>query len=67
MIVHFISFLILDLPKLHTISFNSNVLEGDDNGDVRTYWNSHESYNNMLIMKSKVDLIHYVKHVVMVM
>ena len=52
------SFLILDLPKLHTISFNSHyALEGDDgdNGDNRkTTINGHESYDNTLIMKSKL-------------
>ena len=52
----FISFLILDLPKLHTISFNGGcVLEGDDgdNGDNRkTTINGHESYDNTLVMKS---------------
>ena len=47
----FISFLILDLPKLHTISFNGEVA-------LAGYWfnritvNGHESYDNTLIMKS---------------
>ena len=47
----FISFLILDLPKLHTISFNgSHVLYGDNR---QTIINGHKSYDNTLIMKSK--------------
>ena len=50
----FISFLILDLPKLHTISFNGdNALEGDDGDDRKTMINGYESYDNTLIMKSK--------------
>ena len=49
----FISFLILDLPKLHTISFNGdNALEGDGGNNRKTMINGHESYNNTLIMKS---------------
>ena len=50
----FISFLILDLPKLHTISFNgkSGALAGDDRDNRKTMINGHESYNNTLIMKS---------------
>ena len=49
----FISFLILDLPKLHTISFNGNLALGGDNRDNRkTMINGHESYDNTLIMKS---------------
>ena len=49
----FISFLILDLPKLHTISFNGdNALEGDGGDDRKTMINGHESYDNTLIMKS---------------
>ena len=50
----FISFLILDLPKLHTISFNDwngGALAGDDR-DNRKIINGHESYDNTLIMKS---------------
>ena len=52
MIIHFISFLILDLPKLHTISFNGNygALQGDYNR--KAIINGYESYNNTLIMKS---------------
>ena len=50
---HFISFLILDLPKLHTISFNgSYALVGDDRANCKTIINGHESYDNTLIMKS---------------
>ena len=49
----FISFLILDLPKLHTISFNSsNALAGDDRDNRKTIINGYKSYNNTLIMKS---------------
>ena len=49
----FISFLILDLPKLHTISFNGwNALEGDDRDNRKIIINGHESYDNTLIMKS---------------
>ena len=50
---HFISFLILDLPKLHTISFNGRfALEGDDRDNRITIINGYESYDNTLIMKS---------------
>ena len=50
----FISFLILDLPKLHTISFYGwNALEGDNGDNRKTMINGHESYDNTLIMKSK--------------
>ena len=49
----FISFLILDLPKLHTISFNGDyALEGDGRDNRKTMINGHESYDNTLIMKS---------------
>ena len=49
----FISFLILDLPKLHTISFNDYyALAGDDRDNHKTMINGHESYDNTLIMKS---------------
>ena len=49
----FISFLILDLPKLHTISFNGEfTLQGDDRDNHKTMINGHESYDNTLIMKS---------------
>ena len=53
----FISFLILDLPKLHTIEFGNYVFQGDGgyNRDNRkTIINGHESYDNTLIMKSKL-------------
>ena len=46
------SFLILDLPKLHTISFDGYALEGDDRDNRKTIINGHESYDNTLIMKS---------------
>ena len=49
----FISFLILDLPKLHTISFNGCfALQGDNRDNRQTIINGHESYDNTLIMKS---------------
>ena len=49
----FISFLILDLPKLHTISFDGGyALEGDYRDNRKTMINGHESYDNTLIMKS---------------
>ena len=48
----FISFLILDLPKLHTISFNGGwAIEGDNGDNRQTMINGHESYDNTLIMK----------------
>ena len=52
----FISFLILDLPKLHTISFDSDwgALKGDGRDNRQTMINGHESYDNRLIMKSKL-------------
>ena len=50
---HFFSFLILDLPKLHTISFNGPyALAGDNRDNRKTMINGHESYDNTLIMKS---------------
>ena len=51
----FISFLILDLPKLHTISFNGEdaAVDGDDRDNRKTIINGHESFDNTLIMKSK--------------
>ena len=49
----FISFLILDLPKLHTISFDSGALQGDARYNSITTINGHESFGNTLIMKSK--------------
>ena len=53
----FISFLILDLPKLHTIfinGYNDGSLEGDGRDNRKTIINGHESYDNTLIMKSKL-------------
>ena len=50
----FIPFLILDLPKLHTISFNGFALGGDDRDNRETMINGHESFDNTLIMKSKL-------------
>ena len=50
-----ISFLILDLPKLHTISFDGNdALVGDCRYNRKTTINGHESYDNTLLMKSKL-------------
>ena len=50
----FISFLILDLPKLHTISFNGVcALAGDNRANSKTI-NGHWSFDNTLIMKSKL-------------
>ena len=52
----FISFLILDLPKLHTIAFNGWLaLAGDTRDNRKTIINDHESYDNTLIMKSKLQ------------
>ena len=49
----FISFLILDLPKLHTISFNGDcAIYGDNRANRKTMINGHESFDNALIMKS---------------
>ena len=49
----FISFFILDLPKLHTISFDDDsALAGDNRANRKTMINGHESYDNTLIMKS---------------
>ena len=46
-------FLILDLPKLHTISFDGDyALEGDGGDDRKREINGHESYANTLIMRS---------------
>ena len=51
----FISFFILDLPKLHTISFYGGyALQGDGRDNRKTMINGHESYGNTLIMKSKL-------------
>ena len=49
---HFISFLILDLPKLHTISFNGEFALAGDWIDNRKTIKGYESYDNTLIMKS---------------
>ena len=49
----FLSFLILDLPKLHSISFEGwHTLQGDNRDNRKTMINGHESYDNTLIMKS---------------
>ena len=52
----FISFhfsFFLDLPKLHTISFDGgNVLKGDGRDNRKAIINGYESYDNTLIMKS---------------
>ena len=45
---------ILDLPKLHSISFDDHcALTGDNGTNRKTMINGHESYDNTLIMKSK--------------
>ena len=45
--------MLVDLPKLHTISFNGNcALSGDNQDNRKTKINGHESYDNTLIMKS---------------
>ena len=50
----FISFLILDLPKLHTISFNGRwTLAGGGRDNRKTMINGYKSYDNTLVMKSK--------------
>ena len=55
MIIHFQFILILDLPKLHTISFDGwYALAGDDRDNRETIINGHESFDNTLIMKSKL-------------
>ena len=60
MMVDWIRFLIiniLDLPKLTTISFNGGwALEGDYGDNRKTIINGHASYDNMLIMKSMLEL-----------
>ena len=54
----FVLFIILDLSKLHTISFkthdyeNNFALRGDWRDDRQAVINGHESYDNTLIMKS---------------
>ena len=49
----FISFLILDLPKLNTISFRGYwALNGDSRNNRKTMINGHKSFDNTLIMKS---------------
>ena len=49
------SFLILDLPKLHTISFiDGYALAGDNRDNRKAIINGHESFDNTLIMKSKL-------------
>ena len=51
----FISFFIPDLPKLHTIEFDGdNALAGDMRANRKTIINGHRSYDNTLIMKSKL-------------
>ena len=50
-----IPFLILDLPELHTISFDGDfALQGDSEDNLKTIIDGYESYNNTLIMKSKL-------------
>ena len=53
MIIHFHFIFILDLPKLHTISFNGEfALAGDGRDNRQTMINGNKSYDNTLIMKS---------------
>ena len=48
--------LLVDLPMLHTLSFlGNNILEGDWRDNRKTVINGHESYDNTLIMKSKLN------------
>ena len=55
MIAHFHFISTLDLPKLHTISFNGeHALEGDDRENRKAKINGLDSFNNELIMKSKL-------------
>ena len=50
----FTSFLILDLPNLHTISFDGNyALAGDNRDNRKTIINYDDSYDNTLFMISK--------------
>ena len=47
--------LLVDLPMLHTLSFlGNNILEGDWRDNRKTI-NGHESYDNTLTMKSKLN------------
>ena len=51
----FMSFFILDLTKLHTISFSGRwALAGDDGDNRETIINGYRSYDNTLIMKSNM-------------
>ena len=51
----FISLIFLDLPKLHTISFyGDNALAGNWGDNRKTIINGHKSFDNTLIMKSKL-------------
>ena len=64
----FISFLILDLPKLYTISFKDEYAFAGDYGDNRqTIINGHDSYNNTLIMKSKYCKLKWNMNCVLIM
>ena len=45
----------IDLPNLKTISFKGgSALQGDNKNNRIAIINGHESYNNWLIMKSKL-------------
>ena len=54
----YISCLILDLPKLHTISFSGKfggcTFIGDGGNNRKRMINDHSSYDNTLIMRSKI-------------
>ena len=56
-LIWFLVIIILDLPKLTTISFNGGyALAGDDRDHRKTSINGHASYDNILIMKSMLKL-----------
>ena len=52
---HFHFSFFLDLPKLHTISFNGEcALTGNNGLDYETAINDYASFDNTFIMKSKL-------------
>ena len=49
-------FITLDLPKLHTLSFDGMfVLSGNYQSKYESLINGYESYDNTLIMRSKLN------------
>ena len=49
-------FITLDLPKLHTLSFDGKcVLSGNYQSKYESLINGYESYDNTLIMRSKLN------------